>query len=176
MSLGESEEFNLHCRKWILRKRSEILRKKNNLLIYGRLFKLLWSRRDSNPRPNKQHIRFLHAYSVLGFRRKADNRQPTLRLTSKIFVIWPKFPNPYFRIAIPRNQTSRNRTSAGYLASLLYFEKTLNPTIIQIKLQEQTLGRQLKFCDKGLKRSRHGSLHAYLPIGLAVETSLPRIL
>ena len=149
---------------------------KNNLLISGRLFKLLWSRRDSNPRPNKQHIRFLHAYSVLGFRRKADNRKPTLRLTSKIFVIWPKFPNPYFRIAIPRNQTSRNRTSAGYLASLLYFGKTLNPTIIQIKLQEQTLGRQLKFCDKGLKRSRHGSLHAYLPIGLAVETSLPRIL
>ena len=150
------------------------MRKKNNLLIYGRLFKLLWSRRDSNPRPNKQHIRFLHAYSVLGFRRKADNRQPTLRLTSKIFVIWPKFPNPYFRIAIPRNQTSRNRTSAGYLASLLCFGRALNPTVIRIKLQEQTLGRQLKFCDKGLKRSRHGSLHATLPIDLAVETSQPQ--
>ena len=134
----------------------------------------MWSWRDSNPRPNKQHIRFLHAYSVLGFRRKADNRQPTLRLTSKIFVRWPKFPKPYFRIAIPRNQTSRNRTSAGYLASLLYFEKTLNPTIIQIKLQEQTLGRQLKLCSKGLKRSRYGSLHAYLPIDLAVETSQPQ--
>lgn len=48
--------------------------------------------------------------------------------------------------------------------------------MIQIKQQEQTLGRQLKCCDKGLKRSRHGSLHAYLPIDLAVETSLPQVL
>lgn len=47
--------------------------------------------------------------------------------------------------------------------------------MIRIKLQEQTLGRQLKFCDKGLKRSRHGSLHANLPIGLAVETSQPHL-
>ena len=45
--------------------------------------------------------------------------------------------------------------------------------MIQIKQQEQTLGRQLKLCSKGLKRSRYGSLHAYLPIGLAVETSQP---
>ena len=90
-------------------------------------------------------------------------------------MLWPKFPKPYFRIAIPRNQTSRNRTSAGYLASLLYFGKTLNPTVIQIKLQEQTLGRQLKLCSKGLKRSRYGSLHAYLPIDLAVETSQPQV-
>ncbi len=41
-------------------------------------------------------------------------------------------------------------------------------------LQEQTLGRQLKFCSKGLKRSHYGSLHAYLPIDLAVETSQPQ--
>ncbi len=139
-------------------------------------FRDLWSRRDSNPRPNKQHIRFLHAYSAIDFRRKADSRPPTLRLTSKVFEIRPKFPHPYFRIAIPRNQTSRNRTSAGYLVSLLYFGKSAYLTMIQIKQQEQTLGRQLKCCDKGLKRSRHGSLHAYLPIDLAVETSLPQVL
>lgn len=54
------------------------------------------------------------------------------------------------------------------------FGKALNPTVIRIKLQEQTLGRQLKFCDKGFKRSRHGSLHATLPIDLAVETSQPQ--
>lgn len=136
----------------------------------------MWSRRDSNPRPNKQHIRFLHAYSVLGFRRKADSGQPTLRLSSKVFVPEPKTFGTYFRIAIPRNQTSRNRTSAGYLVSLLCFGKNANPTAIQIKQRERTLGCQLKFCSKGLKRSRHGSLHAYLPIDLAVETSLPRIL
>jgi len=47
--------------------------------------------------------------------------------------------------------------------------------MIRIMLQEQTLGRQLKLCSKGLKRSRYGSLHAYLPIGLAVETSQPHV-
>jgi len=31
-------------------------------------------------------------------------------------------------------------------------------------------------CSKGFKRSRYGSLHAYLPIGLAVETSQPQFL
>ena len=134
-----------------------------------------WSWRDSNPRPNKQHIRFLHAYSAFGFRPETENRHPISDLASKFFVLRPKLPKPYFRIAIPRTQTSRNRTSAGYLASLLCFGKTLNPTIIQIKLQEQTLGRQLKLCSKGLKRSRYGSLHAYLPIDLAVETSQPQI-
>ena len=57
---------------------------------------------------------------------------------------------------------------------LTIFGRTLNPTKLQIKQQEQTLGRQLKLCSKGLKRSRYGSLHAYLPIGLAVETSQPQ--
>ena len=89
-------------------------------------------------------------------------------------MLWPKFPKPYFRIAIPRNQTSRNRTSAGYLASLLKSSgKRLKPTKLRIKLQERTLRCQLKCCSKGFKRSRYGSLHAYLPIGLAVETSQP---
>lgn len=99
---------------------------------------------------------------------------PNLRLIFFSFRVLAEVSKPYFRIAIPRNQTSRNRTSAGYLASLLYFGKTLNPTVIRIKLQEQTLGRQLKLCSKGLKRSRYGSLHAYLPIDLAVETSQPQ--
>ena len=48
--------------------------------------------------------------------------------------------------------------------------------MIRIKLQERTLRCQLKFCSKGFKRSRYGSLHAYLPIDLAVETSQPQFL
>ena len=75
---------------------------------------------------------------------------------------------------MPQNQTPQNEAFARHLASLLSSGKALNPTVIRIKLQEQTLGRQLKFCDKGLKRSRHGSLHATLPIDLAVETSQPQ--
>ena len=62
------------------------------------LKKIVWSWRDSNPRPNKQHIRFLHAYFAIDFRHKADSKQPTLRLSSKIFVPEPKFFGTYFRI------------------------------------------------------------------------------
>ena len=57
-----------------------------------------WSWRDSNPRPNKQYASFLHAYFAIGFRHKADSKQPTLRLSSKIFVPEPKFFGTYFRI------------------------------------------------------------------------------
>ena len=135
---------------------------------------VLWSWRDSNPRPNKQYIKLLHAYSAINFRLQTEHRHPIYNLSSEVFVNQPKQLKPYFRIAIPQNQTSRNRTSVGYLVSLLYFGKNANLTMIQIKQQEQTLGRQLKFCSKGLKRSRYGSLHAILPIDLAVETSQPQ--
>ncbi len=134
----------------------------------------MWSWRDSNPRPNKQYARFLHAYSAIVFRRKADSRQPTLRLSSKVFVPEAKIFGTYFCIPMPQFPTSQNRTLVRHLVSLLYFGKNAYPTMIRIKQQEQTLGRQLKFCSKGLKRSRYGSLHAYLPIVLAVETSQPQ--
>lgn len=48
---------------------------------------VLWSWRDSNPRPNKQYISFLHAYSAIGFRREAESRRPTSGLSSKVFVL-----------------------------------------------------------------------------------------
>ena len=73
-------------------------RNKINHLIIKWLIFLLWSWRDSNPRPNKQYASFLHAYFAIGFRRKADSKQPTLRLSSKIFVPEPKFFGTYFRI------------------------------------------------------------------------------
>ena len=145
-----------------------------NRLIYRRLCFNLWSWRDSNPRPNKQYISFLHAYSTIGFRLKAESRHPTSSLSSKVFVFQPKLLKPYFRIPISQNQTPQNRAFVEYLASLLKSSgKRLNLLYFDIKLQERTLRCQLKFCSKGLQRSRHGSLHAYLPIGLAVETSQP---
>ncbi len=135
-----------------------------------------WSWRDSNPRPNKQYISFLHAYSVLDFRRQTEYRHPICRLASEIFVPGPKPPGTYFCIPMPPDQTSQNRTFGRHLASLLYFGKAQNPTVIQIMLQERTLRCQLKMRSKGFKRSRYGSLHAYLPIGLAVETSQPQLI
>ena len=47
----------------------------------------LWSWRDSNPRPNKQYISFLHAYSTIGFRLEAEGRHPTSSLSSEIFEL-----------------------------------------------------------------------------------------
>ena len=44
----------------------------------------LWSWRESNPRPNKEAIRFLHAYSRLHFRATARPGPPTGALSSKI--------------------------------------------------------------------------------------------
>ena len=58
---------------------------------------------------------------------------------------------------------------------LTVLRESANPTVIQIMLQERTLRCQLKVCSKGLKRSRYGSLHAYLSIDLAVETSQPHL-
>ena len=43
---------------------------------------LLWSWRDSNPRPNVELICFLHAYSLVGFCGVAGKRQPTAPLAS----------------------------------------------------------------------------------------------
>jgi len=60
---------------------------------------VMWSWRDSNPRPNKQQINFLHAYFVIIFRHKAENKHPTLCLSSKFFrplVEAPKGLFPHF--------------------------------------------------------------------------------
>ncbi len=79
----------------------------------------MWSWRDSNPRPNKQYISFLHAYSTIGFRLEAESRHPTSSLSSEVFEFQPKHLKPYFRIPISQNQTPQNRAFVEYLASLL---------------------------------------------------------
>ena len=45
--------------------------------------RLLWSWWESNPRPNKETIRFLHAYSSLDFRATARPGPPTDALSPK---------------------------------------------------------------------------------------------
>ena len=41
-----------------------------------------WSWRESNPRPNKEHVRFLHAYPGLDFRPMARPEPPTTGLSA----------------------------------------------------------------------------------------------
>ena len=46
------------------------------LCLYG-ISIYLWSRGESNPRPNKAKAQFLHVYLVIDCRLKADHEQPT---------------------------------------------------------------------------------------------------
>ncbi len=46
--------------------------------------RLLWSWRESNPRPNQDAIRFLHAYSGWNFREETRAGRPIPSLSSKI--------------------------------------------------------------------------------------------
>ena len=50
--------------------------------VQYRIYPLKWSWRESNPRPNKEHPCFLHAYSVVDCRAKQGNRHPKLDLIS----------------------------------------------------------------------------------------------
>ena len=57
----------------------------------------MWSWRESNPRPNKEIIRFLHVYLRLGFRAQARPKPPTCALsllfhhTSRAKCDYPRF-------------------------------------------------------------------------------------
>ncbi len=55
----------------------------NYLKVSGLHFERWWSWRESNPRPNKETIRFLHAYSRLHFRALARPGPPTNALAFK---------------------------------------------------------------------------------------------
>lgn len=107
-----------------------------------------------------------------------DTKQTTDRQLCAYFLKFSStdrnFPWLISAFPIPPDPLSQNRTLGRHLVSLLYFGKNVNPTKLQIKQQEQTLRCQLKCCSKGLKRSRYGSLHAYLPTDPAVETGQPQ--
>ena len=47
-------------------------------------YRLKWRQRDSNPRPNKEPICFLHAYLGLRFRAIARPKPPTIGLSAKV--------------------------------------------------------------------------------------------
>ncbi len=45
---------------------------------------LMWTWRDSNPRPNEETIRFLHAYLCLSFRIETEPKPSISTLSSKV--------------------------------------------------------------------------------------------
>lgn len=119
--------------------------KKQKPLKINGLFLKLWSWRDSNPRPNKQYVSFLHAYSAFGFRCKTDSKQPILHLSPEVFDFQPEPLKAYFCFSMPPNPKSQKKTLVRHLVSLLHFGKNANLTKLRIKQQEQTLRCQLRF-------------------------------
>ena len=61
----------------------------------------LWKWRESNPRPNKEPICFLHAYLGLNFRAIARPKPPTIALSAKSYSCIAAYKNQpwYFRTA-----------------------------------------------------------------------------
>lgn len=105
----------------------------------------MWSWRESNPCPNEETIRFLHAYLRLGFRASARPKPPTVALS----------------VLVSLKAHGRSELSPIYLH--LYteplqgvaFERCLVPTpsegikliyYTSIKQRERNYFRQLKFC------------------------------
>lgn len=91
----------------------------------------VWSRRDSNPRPNEEAIRFLHVYLRLNFRAPTRPKPPIGTLFSLFrtrpetcHMLFPIFPHHYTEPL--RNKSirvmSRRHTSCGNEANLLYFD------------------------------------------------------
>jgi len=54
---------------------------KKQVFFSGLFSPLLWNWRDSNPRPNKELLSFLHAYSAIDFRWQKGHRHPKLPLS-----------------------------------------------------------------------------------------------
>ena len=60
-----------------------------------------WSWWDSNPRPHKETIRFLHVYSSLHFRVIARPGPPTMTLSSKAFTPGARHPSAISDLPAP---------------------------------------------------------------------------
>ena len=102
-------------------------------LTYKLTLYFLWSWRESNPRPNKEPIRFLHAYPSFGFRTSARPEPPTGVLASLDFGKLSKPNLPILDISAPpvrhasgkkgSREMSRFSTLCRNKAYLLYFDQ-----------------------------------------------------
>ena len=98
-----------------------------------------WKWRESNPRPNKEPICFLHAYLGLDFRAMARPKPPTIALSAKI-SFWhrslpkpvPIFPHRLIHSASGRwlGAMSRFSTLCRNWANLLYFDYAARATVL----------------------------------------------
>ena len=132
----------------------------------------LWTRRGSNPRPNKGAIRFLHAYRRLDFRVLARPTPPTNTLSFKKFARVARPTQTSTDLSAPPCQVASGQERLGDVSfqhlvselSLVYYTS--------IRQREQSCFRQLNCWRPWFKWPPPGSLHAYAPIRLAVKSNL----
>ena len=102
-------------------------------------YRLQWRQRDSNPRPNKEPICFLHAYLGLNFRAMARPKPPTIALSAVISFLHrslqqpvPIFPHRLTHSASGRwlGAMSRFSTLCRNQANLLYFDYAARATVL----------------------------------------------
>ena len=103
------------------------------------LTRFLWRQRDSNPRPNKEPICFLHAYLGLDFRATARPKPLTIALSANISFQQcslpkpvPIFPHRLTHSASGRwlGAMSRFSTLCRNQANLLYFDYAARATVL----------------------------------------------
>lgn len=104
-----------------------------------------WTWRDSNPRPNKETISFLHAYLCFDFRESARPKLPTETLSSKNFIPAAKPVRTIPDLAAPHNLITSRSECQSDVSFLHLVQKLSNPTILQIKQRERSYFRQIKF-------------------------------
>ncbi len=100
---------------------------------------LSWKWRDSNPRPNKEPICFLHAYLGLDFRATARPKPPTIALSATISFLHRSLQEPVLifphRLILSASgrwlgAMSRFSTLCRNWANLLYFDYAARATVL----------------------------------------------
>jgi hypothetical protein len=136
---------------------------------------LMWSWRESNPRPNMETICFLHAYSCLIF--VACQLQDNLTY-------------PYFLCFSPSDRKNHQASPVIACASLSGWIRALPPgrrpvpvpgtrmkpeLLYSLRQRERNYIRQLLVCDT-VQVTRHHTLHAYIPPLMLSKPGQPRMI
>ena len=127
-------------------------RKTNPFAIVWRRDLLMWSWRESNPRPHKETIRFLHAYSRLWFssidKTWTTNRYLILWISSCCRGSTRLFPIYLHRWTLRFGTTSLERclvpSPCDGIKPVIYYAS--------IRQRERSFFRQLIFCSLRLRR------------------------
>ena len=130
-------------------------------LCFGEPFSLSkWSWRESNPRPNKWQMCFLHAYFMIDFRAGSGHEPPRQALASKTSSAARGLPP-----TIPFSRAPPNHIPTGMVCGRCLVPATvagIKPVTYctSVRQQERSYFRQLSFCI-GCQGCWCVSLHAY---------------